>query len=111
MICKTPPWRLIRAGVLAALLAPAMSSAQPAAFAAQPAAVRAQPAAVRTLSEQEMVDMMVGSSIQASRSTNSADMIRQVRAAIAQGRQFTMVDTDAVGDDWVVALPRAVRGG
>lgn len=82
----------------AALLHSSMASAQPA-------------STVRTLSEQDMVDMMVGSGIQASRATNSENMIRQVREAMAKGRKFTMVDTQGVGDDWVVAMPGAIGGG
>jgi DUF917 family protein len=74
-------------------------------------ATDAQVAAVRTLSEQEMVDMMVGSSIQATRASNSASLIRQVRSAIAEGRKFTMIDLDAVGDGWVFATSGAVGGG
>lgn len=55
--------------------------------------------------------MMVGSGIQATRATRTEEMIKQVRNAIAQGRTFTMVDIEAVRDDWVVAIPGAVGGG
>jgi uncharacterized protein len=66
---------------------------------------------IRTLTEQEMVDMMVGSSIQATRSSDSASMIKRVRAAVADGRTFTMVSLDDVPDDWTIAVPGAVGGG
>lgn len=95
--------------VLAAMLTPATSAAQAEGIQSPPRAAR--PAAVRTLTEQEMIDMMVGSGIQATRATNTENMIRQVREAFAQGRKFTMVDIEAVGDDWVVAMPGAVGGG
>ena len=102
--------RPIRTAALIALLATAAVAGQSQPLhAAEPA--QARPVKVRTLSEQEMVDMMVGSGIQATRATNSEAMIRQVREAIAKGRKFTMVDTESVGDDWVVAMPGAVGGG
>jgi DUF917 family protein len=75
--------------------------------------VRAQTPAppVRTLTEQEMVDMMVGSSIQATRSSNSETLIRRVREAIAQGKRFTMIAVDDLPDDWTVVIPSAIGGG
>lgn len=67
--------------------------------------------AVRTLSEQEMTDMMVGSSIQASRSSDSMAMIERMRDAVAQGKTFTMVSVDDLPDDWTVVVPSGVGGG
>jgi DUF917 family protein len=55
--------------------------------------------------------MMVGSSIQASRSSDSHSMIQRVREAIAQGRRFTMIPVDAVPDDWTIVLPSGIGGG
>jgi uncharacterized protein len=69
-----------------------------------------QPVA-RTLSQREMVDMMVGSSIQAGRSSNSGTMIRRVRDAVAQGKTFSMVSVDQVPDDWTVVVPSGIGGG
>jgi len=66
---------------------------------------------VRTLTEQEMVDMMVGSSIQATRSSNSATLIKRVRDAVAEGRRFTMMAVEDVPDDWTVVIPSAIGGG
>lgn len=97
--------------VLAVAVCLGPAPATPAAAQAQATARPARPPVVRTLTEQEMIDMMVGSGIQATRATNTENMIRQVREAFAQGRKFTMVDTEAVGDDWVVAMPGAVGGG
>jgi hypothetical protein len=54
----------------------ALSICLPTLLAASP--LSAQPAG-RSLSEQEMIDMMVGSSIQASRSSDSASMIKRGR--------------------------------
>lgn len=118
MYRKSIQGRVMRIGAFSLLMTSATMVAPTAPAAAQTAvvppqtqAVRAQPKAVRTLTEQEMIDMMIGSSIQATRATNTESMIRQIRAAFAQGRKFTMIDTDAVGDDWVVAMPGAVGGG
>lgn len=66
---------------------------------------------VRTLTEQEMVDMMQGSSIQASRSSNTETMVKTVHDAFAQGKKFTMLSLDDVPDDWTVVVPTAVGGG
>lgn len=66
---------------------------------------------VRTLTEREMVDMMVGSSIQASRSSDSQGMIKRVRDAFAQGKRFSMVAVDDVPDDWTIVLPSGIGGG
>jgi DUF917 family protein len=66
---------------------------------------------IRTLTEQEMVDMMQGSSIQASRSANTAPTIKAVQDAFAAGKKFTMMSLDDLPDDWTVAVPVAVGGG
>jgi uncharacterized protein len=66
---------------------------------------------VRTLTEQEMVDMMQGSSIQASRSANTAPTIQAVKDGIAAGRKYTLIPLDEVPDGWTVAVPVAVGGG
>ena len=66
---------------------------------------------LRTLTEQEMIDMMVGSSIQATRASNSARMIERVKTAFAEGKTFTMIDIDDMPDDWTVVVPAAVGGG
>lgn len=82
-----------------------------AALSACAAPARVPQSKARTLTEQEMVDMMVGSSIQASRSSDSPSMIKRMRAALAQGRKFTMVSAEDVADDWTIAVPGGVGGG
>lgn len=84
-----------------------------AAVLASVALVHAQPRApkVRTLTEQEMIDMMVGSSIQASRSSNSETMITRVKEAVRQGKKFTMVSAEDVPDDWMLVVPSGIGGG
>ena len=76
-----------------------------------PHATSAQQPKIRTLTEQEMVDMMVGTSIQSSRANNSANLIKRVKAAIAEGKKFTMVDLADLPDDWMVVSPGALGGG
>jgi hypothetical protein len=66
---------------------------------------------IRTLTEQEMVDMMQGSSIQASRSSNTETMVKRVKDAFAQGRKFTMISLEDLPDDWIVANLVGVGGG
>lgn len=77
--------------------------------AAAPAA--AQPLRSRTLTEQEMIDIMQGSSIQASRSSDTAALITRVKAAIAQGRTFRMMALEDVPDDWTVVVSTGIGGG
>lgn len=76
-----------------------------------PQSTSAQQPKIRTLTEQEMVDMMVGTSIQSSRANNSANLIKRVKAAIAEGKKFTMVNLSDVPDDWMVVSPGALGGG
>jgi DUF917 family protein len=83
---------------MAILLLPLISSAQ-------------RSPTIRTLTEQEMIDMMQGSSIQASRSSNTETMVKRVKEAFAQGRKFTMVSLDDLPDDWIVANLVGVGGG
>lgn len=74
--------RLVFGGVMTALalstLAAAKSQAQ-----------RGPP--IRTLTEQEVTDLMIGTGIQGTRSSNTEQMIRQARAMLAEGRQFRVV--------------------
>jgi uncharacterized protein len=76
-----------------------------------PTVAVAQPPNVRTLTEQEMLDMMMGSSIQASRGNNTASLVQRVKEAIAQGRKFTIIATEDLPDDWTTVTPAGVGGG
>lgn len=78
---------------------------------AWPALAFSQLPRIHTLTEQELVDMMQGSSIQASRSSNTENMIKRVREAIAQGRTFKMIALEDLPDDWTVANVVTVGGG
>jgi DUF917 family protein len=65
----------------------------------------------RTLTESEMDDIMVGASIQASRSSNSASMIKAVKQAVADGKRFTLIAPEDVPDTWTIVLPSGIGGG
>lgn len=66
---------------------------------------------VHTLTEQELVDMMVGSSIQASRGANTAPTIQRIKDALAQGKKFTMIAPDDLPDDWNTVTVAGIGGG
>lgn len=66
----------------------------------------------RTLSEQEVEDVLVGASIQATRSANSASAIKTAKELMAAGKKFTIISPDDIPDDWmVVAAAGGVGGG
>jgi len=73
--------------------------------------IRAQQQKIHTLTEQELLDMMMGSSIQASRGANTAQTVDRIKAALAQGRKFTMINPDDVPDDWTTVTVAGVGGG
>jgi len=75
------------------------------------APIQAQTPKVRTLSEQELVDMMMGGSIQASRSSNTQQSVTRVKEAIAQGKKIQMIALEDVPDDWIAVSPGGVGGG
>ena len=67
---------------------------------------------VRTLTEQEVADLLVGSSIQGTRNGDSGRMIQTAKELMAQGKKFTIVSADDLPDDWmVVAAAGGVGGG
>jgi DUF917 family protein len=66
---------------------------------------------IRTLSEQEVVDMMVGSSIQGTRSSNSASMIDNAKKLLAAGKQFQVVSVEDLPDDWTLVQAAGGIGG
>lgn len=66
---------------------------------------------IRTLSEREILDMMLGSSIQASRGVDTARATQQIRTAIRSGKKFTMISVDDVPEDWTTVSVGGVGGG
>jgi hypothetical protein len=75
-----------------------------------PAQQRTQPK-TRTLSEQELVDMMVGTSILCTRGGDTAGMIQRVKTALADGKKFTMISLEDVPDDWTAFTMFGIGGG
>lgn len=66
---------------------------------------------IRELSQQEVIDLMVGSSIQATRGTNSARMIERALSALSQGKKFTIISVEDLPDDWMAVVTCGVGGG
>jgi len=66
---------------------------------------------MRTLSEQELVDLFVGSCIQATRGGNSERYIRSIKQALAEGKQFKLISVKDLPNDWMVVSPSGVGGG
>jgi DUF917 family protein len=81
------------------------------AMTAWPVIAGAQQPKVRTLTEQELLDMMMGSSIQASRGNNTATMVTRLKEALAQGKKFTLIAMEDVPDDWNTVTPAGIGGG
>jgi DUF917 family protein len=75
------------------------------------APLAAQQPKVRTLTEQEIMDMMLGSSVQASRGANTPQTVARMKALIAQGKTFTMINVDDIPDDWTTVTVAGVGGG
>lgn len=95
---RTTPLRIASVLVALALLMTTVNAGAP-------------PPTPRTLTEQELVDMMLGSSIQASRGDNTADAVKRVKEALAQGRTFTMIPLEDMPDDWTVVTAGVLGGG
>ena len=76
---------------------------------ARPAA-RQEPR-IRTLAEQEIMDMMVGSSIQSTRASDSAAMMKTAKLLLSEGRKFNVIDPKDLPDDWTIVQAAGGIGG
>src|SRR5579871_1702501 len=76
-----------------------------------PTAQTPLPPPVQQLSEQQLLDLLLGSSIQASRGANTAQTVDRLKAALAQGRTFSMIDVDDLPSDWTTVTVAGVGGG
>ena len=77
-----------------------------------PSTVLTQQPKIRTLTEQEVIDIIVGSSIQSTRNSNAEGGIKQAKTLLAEGKKFTMISPDDLPDDWmIVAAAGGVGGG
>ena len=65
----------------------------------------------RTLTRQELVDMMVGTSILCTRGGDTAGLIQRIEDALAEGREFKMIALEDVPDDWLAFTSFGVGGG
>jgi DUF917 family protein len=66
---------------------------------------------IRTLTEQEVVDLTVGTAIQGTRSSDTAGMIKQAKDILASGRAFRMIGVNDLPDDWSVVMAAGGIGG
>ena len=66
---------------------------------------------IRTLTDQEVFDMMVGSSIQGTRSSNSAGMIENAKKLLSEGKKFQVVSIEDLPDDWTLVQAAGGIGG
>src|SRR5436190_2108950 len=67
---------------------------------------------IRTLTEQEVVDLAVGTAIQGTRSSDTAGMIKQAKNMLAEGKNLRVVPIDQLPDDWnVVTAAGGIGGG
>lgn len=76
-----------------------------------PVLTAAQAPPERVLADQEILDMMVGSAIQSSRSSATEEMLARIKEVLAEGRKFRMVSVKDVPDEWVTVVPSGVGGG
>jgi uncharacterized protein len=66
---------------------------------------------IRTLTEQEVIDLAVGTAIQGTRSSDTDNMIRQVKTALDSGKQYKMISVQDLPDDWTVVMAAGGIGG
>ena len=71
----------------------------------------AAPPPIKMLTEQELVDMMVGSSILCTRGGDTQGMIQRIKTALSEGKRFTMIALEDVPDDWTAFTMFGVGGG
>jgi DUF917 family protein len=82
-----------------------------AALAGLAASARPQGPRIRTLTEQEVEDLMTGSSIQGTRAADSARSIETAKQMMAAGKTFQMISVDDLPDDWTAVEAAGGIGG
>ena len=83
-----------------------------AAFSMWPLAAEAQDQpGVRLLSEQELIDILVGACIQSTRNCDPGSSIEAVRQALADGAEFRMMSTESFPADGLVVAVQGLGGG
>ena len=66
---------------------------------------------LRVLSEQELIDILVGSCIQSTRNCDPSQSIEDVQQALASGKKFQMISTDNFPVDGLVVAVQGLGGG
>lgn len=66
---------------------------------------------VQTLTEQNLIDILVGSCIQSTRNCDPRQSIESVRKALAEGKKFRMISTENFPDDGMVVAVQGLGGG
>lgn len=67
---------------------------------------------IRTLTEQEVMDLMLGSSIQSARNSDTANMQKRAKDLLDQGKSFRVVAPQDVPDDWnIICAAGGIGGG
>ena len=74
-------------------------------------AIAQQEPQVRVLSEQDLVDILVGSCIQSTRNCDPSRSIENVRQALADGKEFKLISTENFPDDGMVVAVQGLGGG
>lgn len=66
---------------------------------------------LRVLSEQNLVDILVGSCIQSTRNCDPSQSIADVKAALEEGKTFQTISVESVPDDGMVVAVQGIGGG
>ncbi len=66
---------------------------------------------LRTLSEQNLVDILIGSCIQSTRNCDPSQSIADVKAALTEGKVFKTIPVESVADDGMVVAVQGIGGG
>ena len=66
---------------------------------------------VRALSEQDLVDILIGSCIQSTRGCDPGSSIEDVKNALSEGKEFRLISTENFPDDWMVVAVQGLGGG
>lgn len=75
------------------------------------ALVSAQGPEIRVLTEQELIDMMVGACIQSTRGCETDDAVADIRKALGEGKEFKLISTEGFPEDGMVVAVQGLGGG
>jgi DUF917 family protein len=99
---KTPSFRAFKTLVLFTAVCVLLGSSEQRAQSGPP---------IRPLTDQDVFDMMVGSSIQGTRSSNSAGMIANAKRLLGEGKKFQIVNFNDIPDGWTIVQAAGGIGG